>query len=83
MDTAVYVILRSFNQIYEPHKWHQRELMNSDINKDTNSFVDGEYGADGSQTVDVAGAIQGVKAHHILTLWPKTHRDYSLSDEEQ
>lgn len=28
-----------------------------DINKDTNPFVDGEYGADGSQTVDVAGAI--------------------------
>lgn len=45
-----------------------------DINKETNPFIDGKYGADRSQTVNVAGAIQRVEAHYVFTLRQKTHR---------
>ena len=34
----------------------------------THSFVDGKNGTNRGQAVDVAGAVQGVKTHHILTL---------------
>lgn len=34
----------------------------------TNPFVDGEYGADGRQAVDVTGTVQGVEADHVLPL---------------
>lgn len=38
----------------------------------THPFVDGEYGADGRQAVDVTGAVQRVEADHILPLWRNT-----------
>ena len=34
----------------------------------THPFVDGKYGANRSQAVDVTGAIQWVKTDHILPL---------------
>jgi len=34
----------------------------------THSFVDGKDGANGGQTVNVGGAIQGIKTDYILSL---------------
>lgn len=34
----------------------------------TDPFVDGKYGTNGCQTIDVTGAVQGIETHHILSL---------------
>lgn len=50
----------------------------------THPFVDGKYGADRGQAVDVAGAIQRVETDHVLSLWRYTNRPkkYRMTSEK-